>query len=126
MPSLSVHNDLLNQYILSMLILGIWALPGNWNFAENLGNHHRFVNMLRVLTSLVFQTILTLIEEHPVFANNSNNAQTPVEQQLAGRVMYDGTIVVLYEKPGLNGDAYCTRKGNYGLNAQVSCLLTHL
>jgi len=38
--------------------------------------------------------------------------------------MYDGTIVVLYKKPGLNGDAYYTRKGNYGLNAQVClCLL---
>jgi hypothetical protein len=38
-----------------------------------------------------------------------------------GWVMYDGTIVVLYSKPGLNGDAYYTRKGNYGLNCQV-CL----
>ena len=33
--------------------------------------------------------------------------------------MYDGTIVVLYAKPGLNGDAYFTRKANYGLNLQV-------
>jgi hypothetical protein len=37
-----------------------------------------------------------------------------------GWVMYDGTIVVLYAKPGLNGDAYYTRKANYGLNVQVS------
>ena len=123
MPSLSVRNELLNQYILSMLMRQIFTPPdrqelkhrrrqnyldintllsilltcypngqptvpklGNmglaWDFAENPGNHHRFVNMLHV-TPLVFQTILTLIEEHPVFANNSNNAQTPVEQQLA-------------------------------------------
>ena len=40
-----------------------------------------------------------------------------------GWLMYDGTIVVLYKKPGLNGDAYYTRKGNYGLNAQVFLLL---
>ena len=40
-----------------------------------------------------------------------------------GWVMYDGTIVVLYQKPGLNGDAYYTYKANYGLNAQVSILL---
>ena len=232
MPSLSVHKDLLNQYILSMLMRQIFTPPqalehrrqendldinsllsilltrypngrprvpklGNmglvWDFVENPGNHHRFINMMRV-TPIVFQTILTLIEEHPVFTNNSNNAQTPVEQQLAvtlfrmgrygngasvediarqggcsegsvenytercfeaieslhdlfvrrltseekevekkwidehlgfrgkwreGWVMYDGTIVVLYKKPGLNGDAYYTRKGNYGLNAQV-------
>jgi hypothetical protein len=33
--------------------------------------------------------------------------------------MYDGTIVVLHRRPGLNGDAYYTRKANYGLNLQV-------
>ena len=37
-----------------------------------------------------------------------------------GWLMYDGTIVVLYQKPGLNGGAYYTHKANYGLNAQVS------
>ena len=36
-----------------------------------------------------------------------------------GWVMYDGTIVVLHEWPGFNGDAYFTRKSNYGLNVQV-------
>jgi len=36
-----------------------------------------------------------------------------------GWVMYDGTIIVLYARPGLNGDAYYTRKSNYGLNLQV-------
>ena len=34
--------------------------------------------------------------------------------------MYDGTIVVLYAQPGMEGDAYYTRKCNYGLNLQVS------
>jgi hypothetical protein len=234
MPSLSVHEQLLNEYIMSVLFRQIFtpaerrtiehmyresmldldalmAILGSrypngrhtvpkignfhiaWEYAQNPLNHHRFINMLRV-TPLVFQTILTLIEEHPVFMNNSNNPQTPVEQQLAvtlyrmgrygngaslediartagcsegsveiyttrcftaieslhnlfvrrltlaekeveknwmdehlgfrgkwrdGWVMYDGTIVVLYKKPALNGDAYYTRKGNYGLNAQV-------
>ncbi|KIK72231.1 hypothetical protein PAXRUDRAFT_181101, partial [Paxillus rubicundulus Ve08.2h10] len=33
-----------------------------------------------------------------------------------GWVMYDGTIVVLHAKPGMNGDAYFTHKSNYGLN----------
>jgi hypothetical protein len=36
-----------------------------------------------------------------------------------GWVMYDGTIVVLYARPELDGDAYYTRKSNYGLNLQV-------
>ena len=37
-----------------------------------------------------------------------------------GWLMYDdGTIVVLFQKPGRNGDAYYTRKGNYGLNVQA-------
>ena len=30
-----------------------------------------------------------------------------------GWVMYDGTIVVLYAKPGLHGDAYYTHKANF-------------
>jgi hypothetical protein len=154
--------------------------------------------MLRV-SPLVFLTILDLIEDHPVFRNDTNLGQTPVEQQLAvtlfrmgrygngasvediaraagcsegsvenytnrcfeailslhgqfvrkltqaekeiekewmddrlgfrgtwrdGWVMYDGTIVVLYRKPGQNGDAYYTRKANYGLNVQVRVNLT--
>ena len=36
-----------------------------------------------------------------------------------GWIMYDGTIVVLHEKPIMHGDAYYTRKANYGLNVQV-------
>ncbi len=36
-----------------------------------------------------------------------------------GWIMYDGTIMILYKKPGLNGDAYYTQTSNYGLNAQV-------
>lgn len=152
--------------------------------------------MLRV-TSGVFQVILQLIQDNPVFCNESNVPQSPVEKQLAvtlyrlgcfgngasvmdiartagiaegpvelftarcfeaiealhnvfvrpltvdekelekvwidqhlgfkgtwrqGWVMYDGTIVVLYERPGLNGASYYTRKSNYGLNAQVRIL----
>lgn len=238
MAPLKVHDDLVNQYILSMLMRQIFTpakeqaleqrqrqnldistllsilltcypngwltIPklGNlglaWDFAQNPANHHCFVNMLHV-TPLVFQTILTLIEDHRVFTNDSNNAQTPVEQQLAvtlfqmgrygngaslediahqagcskgsveiymdrcfeaieslhdlfvwrltpvekevekkwmdehlgfkgkwreGWVMYDRTIVVLYKKPGLDGDAYYTRKGNYGLNAQAGFFST--
>jgi len=44
-----------------------------------------------------------------------------------GWVMYDGTIVVLYARPGLDGDAYYTHKSNYGLNLQVPllCLFLH-
>jgi hypothetical protein len=165
-----------------------------WEFALNPSDHHRFVNMLRVSPD-VFLVLLDLIEDHPIFQNDSNNAQAPVQVQLAvtlyrmghygngaslediarfagvsegsvenfteqcftaieslhdafvrlptreekeaekcwvdqrvgfqgtwreGWVMYDGTIVVLYAKPGLNGDAYFTRKANYGLNLQVS------
>lgn len=33
--------------------------------------------------------------------------------------MYDGTIVVLYVRPGLDGAAYYTQKCNYGMNTQV-------
>jgi len=40
--------------------------------------------------------------------------------------MYDGTIVVLYAHPGLDGNAYYTQKSNYGLNLQVSPILLYL
>jgi hypothetical protein len=53
-----------------------------WQYAQNPDDHHRFINMLRV-TPLVFYAILQLIENHPVFLNHSNHAQTAVEQQLA-------------------------------------------
>jgi hypothetical protein len=164
-----------------------------WVFKEDPALHGRFEQMLRI-SPYVFDTVLSLIEHHPVFQNNSNNTQTPVELQLAvtlyrmgcygngasiqdiarvagcsegsvenytnrcfdaieelqeffirnlmpeekeqekkwvdeqlgfkgawreGWVMYDGTIVVLHQRPGLNGDAYYTRKANYGLNVQV-------
>jgi len=123
MPTTSVHKDLLNQYLISMLMqevftpadqhsielmqhqndLDINALlsilltrypngctkvqkAGNihlaWDFMQNPAHHNCFTNMLRV-SPLVFNTILTLIEEYPVFANNSPNSQTPVEHQLA-------------------------------------------
>lgn len=36
-----------------------------------------------------------------------------------GYLTYDGTIVVLFAKPGRDGAGYYTRKANYGLNIQV-------
>ena len=164
-----------------------------WEYAQNPADHDRFINMLRI-SPTVFEVLLHLIEEHPIFSNNSTSSQKPVQAQLAttlyrlgrygngaslediariagcsegdvvnatarcfeaieslhdvfvrpltsdekevekrwvdqhlgfqgtwrdGWVMYDGTIVVLYSRPGLNGDAYFTRKSNYGLNLQV-------
>ena len=165
-----------------------------WDYAQTPEDHHRFQNMLR-LSPGCFQVLLSLIRDHPVFSNNSNVPQKPVEIQLAttlyrmgrygngasikdvsrvagssegdvenatnrcfeaieslhdifirpltreekevekrwmdehlgfrglwreGWVMYDGTIVVIYQRPGMDGNAYYTRKGNYGLNAQVN------
>ena len=164
-----------------------------WEYAQSPSDHHRFVNMLRVSPE-VFQAIVTLIRDHPIYSNNSGNSQEAVEVQLGvtlyrlgrygngaslediarfagcsegavelytqrcfhaiealhdafvclptaaekerekcwvdehlgfkgtwreGWVMYDGTIVPLYAKPAVNGEAYFTRKSNYGLNAQV-------
>lgn len=50
-----------------------------------------------------------------------------VEQQVGipnslwreGFAMYDGTIVVLSDRPVFHGESYFTRKSNYGLNVQV-------
>lgn len=168
-----------------------------FEYAKDPAYHSRFQHMLRI-SPFVFQVILELIKDHPVFSNNSNNPQIPVDYQLAvalyrlgrygngssvqdvamiagissggvelctnrcfdaieslhddfvrpltpaekevekqfidqqvgftnslwreGWLMYDGTIVVLHSAPGYNGHAYYTRKGNYGLNLQVSLL----
>jgi hypothetical protein len=43
-----------------------------------------------------------------------------------GWLIYDGTIVNLFCKPGLHGDAYFTRKMNYGLNVQIGNLPSNL
>jgi len=136
MPPISVHQDLLDQYILSMLMWGIFT-PANqqsielirkqnnvdiialllilltrypngrttvpksrnihlaWDFAENSATHDRFINILCVFL-LIFQTILTLIEEHLVFTNNSHNGQTPVEHFHLHKVL--STPVVEAEK----------------------------
>jgi len=79
-------------------------------------------------TERCFQAISRL---HDLFVRHLTVVEKEVEKQWIdahlgfvgtwqeGWIMYDGTIVVLYAKPGLNGDAYYTRKGNYGLNAQV-------
>jgi len=39
-----------------------------------------------------------------------------------GYLMYDGTPVDLFQRPGLNGDAYYHRKCRYGINLQVCYL----
>ncbi|KAF7321839.1 DDE Tnp4 domain-containing protein [Mycena kentingensis (nom. inval.)] len=57
----------------------------------------RFENMLR-MSPYCFDVLLQLIQDHPIFTNNSNNPQAPVEEQLA---------VTLY------------RMGRYGNGASV-------
>ncbi|KAF8841323.1 hypothetical protein BDN67DRAFT_858634, partial [Paxillus ammoniavirescens] len=52
-----------------------------WEYAQSPSDHHRFINMLCVSPE-VFQVILSLIENHPVFFNNSGNAQEVIEVQL--------------------------------------------
>ena len=91
---------------------------------------------VEMYTDQCFKVIESL---HDLFVRRLTSAEKEVEKRWIdehlgfqgkwreGWLMYDGTIVVLYKKPGLNGDAYYTRKGNYGLNAQVRMvrLLSH-
>jgi len=53
-----------------------------WEYAQDPHDHKRFINMLRVSPHL-FNFILTLIKDHPVFFNNSHVPQMPVDVQLA-------------------------------------------
>ena len=52
-------------------------------FLHELGTDEEcFVHMLCV-SPLVFNAILELIKDHPIFKNNSTSPQTPVDYQLA-------------------------------------------
>ena len=53
-----------------------------WEYAQNEDHHHLFIQMLCVYP-LVFAVIHHLIKDHPVFCNNSNVPQSPVNFQLA-------------------------------------------
>ena len=84
-------------------------------------------------TNRCFEAILSLQSQ---FVQKLTPAEKEVEKEWMnnylgfqgswrdGWVMYDGTIVVLYRKPGKNGDAYYTQKVNYGLNVQVRVHVT--
>ncbi|KAG5650825.1 hypothetical protein H0H81_010887 [Sphagnurus paluster] len=53
-----------------------------WEYAKNPAHHDMFIQMLCV-SPVVFMVILKLIKDHPIFMNNSNVPQTPVNYQLA-------------------------------------------
>jgi len=53
-----------------------------WEYASNPADHGHFSHMFCV-SPHVFQTILSLIQHHPVFTSHSNVPQAPVEVQLA-------------------------------------------
>ena len=83
-------------------------------------------------TDCCFQAIMSLHDMfvRPLTPEEKEQEKEWVDQHLGfkglwreGWVMYDGTVVVLYAWPGLDGDAYYTRKCNYRLNLQV-CLLS--
>jgi hypothetical protein len=83
---------------------------------------------INLFTDRCFTAIKRL---HPLFVRALTEEEKEVEKEWMdkhlgfqgmwrdGYLMYDGTIVVIYAKPGQNGHSYYTRKANYGLNAQV-------
>jgi hypothetical protein len=85
-------------------------------------------------TDCCFQAILPL---HDLFVRPLTPQEKEIEKQWVeehsgisrtfreGWVMYDGTIIVLYARPNMDGDGYYTRKANYGLNLQVGAHYTN-
>ena len=72
-------------------------------YAQNPEDHQQFINMHWVFPG-VFQVLLHLIAVHPVFQNNSNTSQKPVEVQLATTLYHMGVIsgkflIKYYEYP---------------------------
>jgi hypothetical protein len=83
---------------------------------------------VELYTDHCFQAIESLhdIFVHPLTPEEKEKEKEWMDEQLGfqglwhgGWLMYDGTIVVLYAKPGENGELYYTQKANYGLNVQV-------
>jgi hypothetical protein len=83
---------------------------------------------IEAFTDFCFMAIESLhdIFVQPITAEEKEKEKEWMDQHLGfkghwweGWLMYDGTIVVLYEKPGMHEDAYYTHKANYGLNIQV-------
>lgn len=88
-----------------------------WQYAQNPAHHDLFVGLVHV-TPTAFLQILAGIQGNPVFQSNSPNPQAPVEDQLAlagcpefgpGIYQYDRSCELIWQKPGLNGDAYYSR-----------------
>ncbi|KAG7089990.1 hypothetical protein E1B28_011612 [Marasmius oreades] len=48
-------------------------------YRSDTSHHHHFVHLLRV-SPVVFDVIVALIHDHPVFHNDSQHPQAPVEQ----------------------------------------------
>ena len=53
-----------------------------WEYAKDPAHHHLFVQMMHI-SPYVFAVVLELIKDHPVFCNNSNVPQLPVDFQLS-------------------------------------------
>ena len=53
-----------------------------WEYAKDPRHHDLFVQMLRIPPH-AFEVLHELIKNHPVFQNNSNVPQSPVDYQLA-------------------------------------------
>lgn len=71
-----------------------------------------------------------ILTHHDQYVRMVSDAEKEVEKKWVEResgcvgwrdgwLMYDGTPIDLFQRPGLNGDAYWNRKCNYGINTQV-------
>ena len=106
---------------------------GRYGNGGSLEDVARFAGVAHGTVPLFTKRCFDAIERlHPLFVRPLTEDEKEVEKQWMeahvgfaglwreGYVMYDGTIVPLCDKPAQNGQAYYTRKCNYGLNAQVS------
>jgi hypothetical protein len=57
-------------------VLKLGNIDLTWEYAQDTQDHARFVDMLH-LSPQVFDVILYIIHDHPIFQNNSNNPQDP-------------------------------------------------
>ncbi|KDQ17750.1 hypothetical protein BOTBODRAFT_29902 [Botryobasidium botryosum FD-172 SS1] len=83
------------------------------------------------------RTFTAIMSYHDTFVRRLTDGEKEVEKAWVERhsgcpgwregwLMHDGTIIPLFQKPTQNGDAYFTRKSNYGLNAQIGNVPSNL
>ena len=127
MPALSVHEDVMHSYLLFMIMRDVFINNCRSLSAYRYGfqkPHHSLTNMVSKQSTSYSNSEDSVLNQTRSCFRAIKSLYPLFVQKLSPAEMYDGTIAVLYCKPGLNGDAYYTRKANELMNC-VFAMASH-